>query len=153
MFPAAIYVQRGKSNFEELLQSAEHVEARILLIIGEREGNPGSFELYSMRNAVEPVFSLEVDGVRLAREYGVPVRIRSEGITFSSDSNKTSKSLRKLFESHFENDAHSRNPPTEGEVRVLSIIGIGNERVRLTFKVSKTGLDLGPSITGSLKTK
>ncbi len=122
----------------------------MLLIIGEREGNPGSLDLYSLRNAEEPVLSLDIDGVRLAREFGAQARTRSRAITFSSDSNKTSIGLRQLFESYFEGE-ESRSGHPKDVVRVLSIVSMGNERVRLTFKVSDSGLDLGPSITGSLR--
>ncbi len=123
----------------------------MLLIIGEREGNPGSLDLYSLRNAEEPVLSLDIDGVRLAREFGAHVKGHSKAITFSSDSNKTSIGLRRLFESYFDKETYFRNSHAKDGVRVLSIVGMGNERVRLAFKVSDTGIDLGPSITGSLK--
>lgn len=123
----------------------------MLIIIGEREGNPGSFELYSLKNAEEPVLSLDIDGVRLAREYGAHVKGQSNVITFSADSNKTSISLRQLFESYFDKETYSTNSYAKDVVRVLSIVGMGEERVRLTFKDSNTRLDLGPSITGSLK--
>lgn len=123
----------------------------MLLMIGEREGNPGSLDLYTLRNAEEPVLALVIDGVRLAREFGAHVRTRTDAITFSSDSKKTSNRLRKLFESYFGDEAHSRNSHPEDEVRVLSIIEMGKERVRLTFEDSKTDQEIGPSITGSLK--
>ncbi len=150
LLPSALYVQRGKSNFEELLRASEQVEARLLLVVGERDGNPGSLDLYSVENAEEPVLSFEIEGVRLAREYGSHVRSRSKALDFSSDSNENSIDLQKLLEKYFKIEPCVQNDASRAGTRTLSISYLKEGRLRMAFKDSSNGQELGPSMTGSL---
>jgi rRNA maturation protein Rpf1 len=149
VLPFAIYVQRGKSNFEELLKSSEQLRARLLLVIGEWDGNPGRLDLYSVDTA-DSVFSFEIEGVRLAREYGAPVRSRSNVLNFSSDSNKESVGLLDLLEKYLRAKSGLQDDSHRAGTRTLSISYQMDGRLRLTFIDSSTRRELGPSITGGL---
>ncbi len=146
LLPSALYIQRGKSNLEELLECSEQARVRLLLLIGEHEGNPGGFELYSMKDPAEPVLSFEIEGLRLAREYGSHVRSQSKGIAFSSDSKGNSVELRRRLERYFKVESLSPNL-----TRILFISEMESGRFRLTFMDSGDSREIGPSMTGRLR--
>jgi rRNA maturation protein Rpf1 len=150
MLPKALYIQRGKSNFEKLLRASDQEKARLLLLIGERDGNPGNLELYSMENPGKAVLSFEIKGVRLAREYGSHVRSRSKALDFSSDSNKDSVDLQKLLEGYFKDESGFRSDSIRAGTRTLSISHLKEGGLRLTFRDPGKGRELGPSMTGRL---
>ncbi len=150
LLPSALYIQRGKSNFEELLRHSGQVKARLLLLIGEREGNPGSLDLYSVEETEDSVLSFEIEGVRLAREYGAPVRSQTNTLNFSSDSNAESMGLQELLEKHFRGELCSQDDSPRAGTRTLSISYQKEGRLRLTFWDSGNGRELGPSMTGRL---
>ncbi len=150
MLPNALYIQRGKSNFDELLKKSEQEKAPLLLLIGERDGNPGSLDLYSVEKAEDPVVSFEIEGVRLAREYGATVRSRTKTLDLSSDSNEEAIDLQKLLEKYFKGESRSQNDSLRAGARTLSISYMREGRLRLTFKDSGARRELGPSMTGCL---
>jgi len=150
ILPSALYIQRGKSNFEELLKNSEQVEARLLLLIGERDGNPGRLDLYSVEKAEDSVLSFEIAGVRLAREYESHVRSRTKTLDFASDSHEESLHVKKLLEKYFKCEPRSQNDSFGDGARTLSISYLEEGRMRLTFKDAGTRREIGPSMTGRL---
>lgn len=145
LLPRASYIQRGKSNFEELLERSDEVKARLLLVVGEREGNPGSFSLYSMKDPAEPILTFEIEGLRLAREYGSHARGRSKVLAVSSDSSANSGKLQARLELYFKAEHFS---PINTRTLFISSLELG--RFRLTFMDSSHGHEIGPSMTGRL---
>lgn len=123
---------------------------RLLLIVGERDGNPGSLDFYSVENAEDSVFSFVIDGVRLAREYEASVRSRTKWLKLSSDSNEESVTLRSLLEGYFEAETLYESNALRAGIRTLSISHLKAGRLRLTFKDSGNRRELGPSMTGRL---
>ena len=150
LLPSAHYIQRGKSNFEEILKKSRQEAARLLLLIGERDGNPGSLELYYAEGVGDSVFSFKVEGMRLAREYGASVRNSTKTLIISSDSNNESNDLQKLLEKHFQGERHPQNDIPLALTRTLSISLLKGKKLRLTFVDSVNGLEIGPTITGRL---
>lgn len=148
LLPEAVYIQRGKSSFERLLQDSEGEKAQLLLLIGERSGNPGRLDLYQLEDDGKPILSFGIDGVRLSREFGSQVGSMSEELSFATDSSEISTSLGRLLEGHFRREPSLGNM-RERRIRILSINDLGNGKLRLTFKDSESGRELGPSITGA----
>ncbi len=148
VLPSAHYLQRGKRSFEEVLQASREAEGHLLLMVGERDGNPGSLALYLVNQSEKPVLSLQVHGVKLAREYGSHVRSRSKALRIAADSSETSNTLGRQLETYLESELYARNGLVGSGIRILSIAHMGYGKVRLTFKDSESGRELGPSITG-----
>ncbi|MEM1537523.1 MAG: hypothetical protein QXK12_03245 [Candidatus Nezhaarchaeales archaeon] len=144
----AIYVNRGKKNFEEVVLEALKHGAKSILVVNTRKGNPGRVDLYRItNNEARLIVSIVCSGIKLLREMKIKPPLKAiKSVRLTVDPN-ASDELKKLANTLSEGLSIPIEGLVGGDDAGLLIVEPDKKHLgRLRFICAKNQKPIGPLV-------
>ena len=147
VLPNSLRINRGKLNFEGVVEEALTLGADRLMFLERWKGAPGKIELHTLKPIVQRYFPIiYLTSVRLQDEFHGPTSVRGKLIATVPE--KAEPELRRFSEAlaNFLQIPLATKEPDTKEFSAILVFDAERSKPVMTFKRSPNGTETGPRL-------